>query len=788
MLANYTNGGMHMLKRNFGRTVSCLLIVIIFCGLNCIPVNVKAAESIAVTGLKLSIGSKKVTKKTYSMSVGNSKNLKVTAKPAEAASLAVFSSSDTSVATVDEAGKITALRPGTAKITVTISSSKYKKTTAWFKVKVKTPDYYKVSATGNEIYDGERRETEFNVKYAECLGLEFWSEGELSVEFPAEGVIIRSILVKNTSSVSRGFGIRDIVDDSFSGSFLKYVRQFGSTTHPNGASFVPLAPGEEIMVEINASPDNSLNDGKTHNLSGDLTIKVPFEVFENEVARPVSVQVELKHKVTYLSKDILRTEKYKTATVKGTVLDPFGNPVSGAKVRLASRIADETQELITGKDGKYEFKIYPYKSAFSGAWREASLYVSADGYIDKGVIVYPKTGKTTTIDPTLFYRENEYTYEQTAAVDIGIQGYEYDTDNKSIAVFVPFHTGLPYEQIADRLKITATDFDGKVLFTYDLPQEIPYVDVSSDGKYTVALVNKGGLDEGYSIVILNKSGKKVYSTDDTDLPTVEKFGVTSDPRKSITRCAALSPDGNYLLASSAGGYVWYIDWKNNKVLWTDYLYGQIRNIKFSADGSEVYISSGTGYLYAFGSSGSLKWKTFIHSWATKMEITDKYVIAATKNAGDNVTCIKRKTGKIQWTYPEQQGAAMGFSVSPDEKYIWIGFFASTAYNSNSSSVYDLATGRIVSTYDMVVAMGGEYTKDGKLFVTKDRNSFTVYNAKSGEKLYSDRIAEQDDYSGCFAITANTDGSKVIVSMNTDTEHSYYGKTYYYKLKGKKKIK
>ena len=776
-----------MLKRRFEKTISYVLIIFVFLGLNTTPLKVSAAESTDVAGLKISIGSKKVTKKTYSMSVGNSKALKVTAKPKEAASVATYKSSDNSIATVSKDGKVTALRPGTAKITVTISSLKYKKTTTWVKIKVKTPDYYKVNATGNEIYDGERKETAYNVKYAECLGLEFWSEGDWSVTFPAEGAIVRKILVKNTSNESRGFCIRDIVDDGYSGSYTKYVKQFTSTIHPNGAAFIPLAPGEEIVVEVNVSPDNSLNDGKTHNLSGNLNIKVPFEVFENEVARPVSVQVELKNKVSYISGDLLRSGKYKTAAVTGTVLDPYGKPVSGAKVRLVSRAADETQEYITGADGKFDFRIYAYKTSYSGAWREAALYVSADGYIDKGVIVYPKTGKTVTIDATLYYKEYEYVYDHTATVDIGIQGYEYDTDNKSIAVFAPFHTGLPYEQIADRVKLTATDFDGKELFTYKLPQEIPYVDVSSDGKYTVALVNIGAMDEGYRIVILDRSGKEVYSTDDTELPTIEKFGVTSETRRAITRCAALSPDGNYLLASTASGYVWYIDWKNNKVLWTDYLHGQVRNIKFSDDGSEVYISAGTGYLFAYSASGKLKWQTFVQSWATKMLVTDKYIITATKNAGDNIICIKRKTGKILWSYPEQQGAAMGLSVTPDEKYLWVGFFAATAYNVNASSVYDLTTGQIVSTYDMVVAMGGEYTQDGKLFITKDRSGFAVYNALSGEKLFGDRIAEQDDYSGSYAITANTDGSKIIVTMNTDTEHSCYGKTYYYSLKDKKKV-
>ncbi|MBR6397250.1 MAG: PQQ-binding-like beta-propeller repeat protein [Lachnospiraceae bacterium] len=777
-----------MLNRRFCKVVSCLLILSVVLGLGVIPSKVSAAGTTAVTGLKISVGSKDVTKTTYSMAVGKKKTLTVSAKPKAAAQVATFKSSDTSIVTVSSAGKVSALRPGTAKITVTISSSKYKKTTTWVKIKVKTPDYYKVNESGNEAYDGERKKPKYNNKVCEALGLEFWTDEDVSVTFPAEGDIIRNILVKNTSGENRGFSVRDVPDDAYTGSYTKYVKQYSSNAHPNLA-WNPLAPGELAVIEVNLSFDNSLNDGKTHNISGDLSFYLPVDVFKDEVSRPVEARVTLNQKVSYISKDLLTGKKYKDATVKGKVLDAFGKPVSGAKVTLVNRYADESQEVTTGKDGTYQFKTNAYKLAYSGMWREQGLYFSAPGYIEKGVMVYPKTGKTVTIDPTLYYKEYEYIYERTKSVDIGLQGYEYDTDNETIAVFAPFHTGLPQEQIADRIKLTATDFDGNVLFTYKLPQEIPYVDVSSDGQYTVALVNARSNDS-YKIAIVDKTGKEVYSTDDTELPKVTKFGVyTEDPRKDISRCAALSDDGNYLVAATNGGYVWYIDWKNNKVLWAEYIYGQVRNIKFSPDGSEVYILAGTGYTYAFNTStGAVNWKSFVHSWAVKMIVTEKYIVVTTKNAGTNITCLERKTGKVVWEYAGQQGAPMGFSVSPDEKYLWTGYFTSAAFDANASSVFDLDRGKIVAAYNKVVVMGGEYTKDGKLFVQKDRTGFSVHNAKSGELLYSDRIAKEEDYSGSHAITANTDGSRIIVTMNTDIKNTCYCKTYYYKLTKKKKVK
>jgi uncharacterized protein YjdB len=60
------------------------------------------------------------------LKVGKTAILKVKATPAKATNLLVkFSSSKKSVLSVDKAGKITALKKGTAKVTVKIGKKKY---------------------------------------------------------------------------------------------------------------------------------------------------------------------------------------------------------------------------------------------------------------------------------------------------------------------------------------------------------------------------------------------------------------------------------------------------------------------------------------------------------------------------------------------------------------------------------------------------------------------------------------------------------------------------------------
>lgn len=104
-----------------------------------------AASKTAVKSLRLSVGSRNVTNKTYSMDVKDKATLKITANPTAAGKNAAFKSSDSSVASVSKKGVITARKAGAANITVTVSSKRYRTTSTWVTVYVrpeasKTPD------------------------------------------------------------------------------------------------------------------------------------------------------------------------------------------------------------------------------------------------------------------------------------------------------------------------------------------------------------------------------------------------------------------------------------------------------------------------------------------------------------------------------------------------------------------------------------------------------------------------------------------------------------------------
>lgn len=101
-------------------------------------VMAKGSKTNTIKFVSLSIGNKKVTKKTYKMKQGEKKKLKVAVSPKKGKKSIKYATSNKKVATVSKSGTITAKKAGTAKIKVTVKAGKAKKTT-WMKVRVIKP-------------------------------------------------------------------------------------------------------------------------------------------------------------------------------------------------------------------------------------------------------------------------------------------------------------------------------------------------------------------------------------------------------------------------------------------------------------------------------------------------------------------------------------------------------------------------------------------------------------------------------------------------------------------------
>lgn len=110
----------------------------------------KAAGARAVNAATVHIGSKNVTKKTHTLTAGESARLKVTASPAQALKSISYASKNKRIAAVDKNGKVTAKRAGIARINITVTGKNNEKLSTWVKIKV-TKRQSASSGGGNHV-------------------------------------------------------------------------------------------------------------------------------------------------------------------------------------------------------------------------------------------------------------------------------------------------------------------------------------------------------------------------------------------------------------------------------------------------------------------------------------------------------------------------------------------------------------------------------------------------------------------------------------------------------------
>lgn len=627
-----------------------------------------------------------------------------------------------------------------------------------------------LNITNNDVYDGKRKEFNFNNLVGEYGGLEIYNEGNQTFCLNFDGAVNVKGLVKNVTDRPLGFTLQDV---TIKGEFAKHEESREVISHPNGAANYVLQPGEEKIIQLDYALFRWTNEDTTESFIYNFKLGV------NEESGDYSeYDVSFEETVKYISNDTLMSNEYMNAVVEGRIVDRNGNPIANADVEVASPFIELMNKIQTNENGEYSITVIGAVNSFSNAWRENALIVEKEGYNKRYIPIYPKSNQKVTADVTLYERENEYIYEEVKAIDVGLQAYEYDTNQSDIISFVPFHTGYNSKEVADKIRLTTTDFDGNIYYEYSLPNEIPYVDVSEDGQYTV-VANNFNDRGGFEIVILDRSGKEVYKTH--DLKAVDKKYAPKQENIDIglSRCFQLSNDNKYLVASDADGDIWFIDWQNDKVLWSDYQFGQVRNIKFDKDSDTFYLSTGGGDLFCYDFDGKVKWKADSQSWATKMIITGNFVVLTTKCGGTNLFVFDKYDGRLVWDYPTAQGN-MALAISPDEKYLWYGAHSSSSYSKIGSSIFDLYTGELLGMLNGQNCVAGQFSKGGSKIAVKRGGDVAVYDARNGILLWNTRICDGDSVQNC-SVAINEDGSKFAVSMNEKYEGNY-GIVHYFALK------
>lgn len=115
--------------------------------------SVEAVGKNALRSVTVRIDNKKVAKKTYTLEIGKSKNLRVSVSPKAAVKSIRYKSKNAQIATVNKKGKVTAKKKGTAKIEITATGKNNRKKTTWVKIKAVNPTVKSISVQidGKEV-------------------------------------------------------------------------------------------------------------------------------------------------------------------------------------------------------------------------------------------------------------------------------------------------------------------------------------------------------------------------------------------------------------------------------------------------------------------------------------------------------------------------------------------------------------------------------------------------------------------------------------------------------------
>ncbi len=623
--------------------------------------------------------------------------------------------------------------------------------------------------------------------------IEIWGDELQKLTFPLENVPIRTIVVKNT-------GINDLrvhmEEPTASGSAAMYFPTgSGTTTIFPQPTYLYLAGGEEARALVVADYGFDARETDTDAATAELllTTSVTIEKLASPGVYSVLAKetMALKSEITLLSEDIMRRGNSKIA---GYVVDEAtGAPMSDVPVTLWTAYAQQ-QEVRTDQSGWFCFDVYAYKQAYSGMWTTYSLTANilsedyganspmppVDGYGQARMVVPAVEGETVGVTVKLPAQAQSLSYTRTSEMDIDVAAYSFfASDDGNTIAYISFHSELPEADRRQRSRLTVTDKEGKLLFTKMLPDETPAVDVTPDGQLIATVLDAGGAD-GSVPVVYDREGNEVYRVE--DLPQAEsKWMETGRHAGYQIREVRLSDDGRYFAAADANmGEFWLIDRETDRIVWSTFLFGQIRSIRFDENDSLLYLSSGDGYIYCYTIGGELVWKSYVGTWATDMEVSEHYIAATIKASGFSLSLIDKKTGKNIWYYPAGFRGS-GVRISPDETMIWWGNDIAGGKSSADNLVIGI-DGRPLYDLGSGGAQMAGFTADSKYLAVKNGTSAGVFD-RNGQLVWIEKIVtnEGENMSAInFTLYISPDGKFLVTAMNNDSSFRGLGKLYFYK--------
>ena len=578
--------------------------------------------------------------------------------------------------------------------------------------------------------------------------------------WPLDKIIKHKFIVKNsgTTSLTADFTI-SVIDpfDQVLGSITPEPTRLYLDPNENGTIIVKF---DEKWGKLPASTSDSNPDPGEY----ERTIRVTFTDFNTQDTK--SFDYVLKY--TVLNKNSISGD----FKVSGKVVDEYNQPLSGVNVILTT--GNWETEVTTSSNGQFNFPGVPERDDWLIVASD-NITVSIETKCDsrppdppcplppkKRAFAFVETSKT---DYTLVLKEPilESTYKSSIQIntDMGFWTGDVD-DNEQYVVLI---NGMENwgTVSASESKLYLFTLDGELKWTYDMIWEGWSTDISPDGKY-VGFVNSNCGDKN-----IQNCEFGIISVENGDVLWTKKFKdvtVTEHPELS-TKEIEFSNNSAYVAVGGVDGTLIMYDRVTSEILWTKFLYGQIRGVEFEKTDKFVYVGTGDRNAYKLNiNDGSIVWTADIGSWpyvgAFKLS-NDESLLASGGKYGD-LTVVNTSDGSIHM-FVDMIDIVSWLDFSPDDKYLVAG-----GGGQYATTLYDLTTGEKIWRIPKY-SHQGSFSADGKFIIMGDTH-LNIVDINGNDLQQELQISEDGCRPGCGGIfTYISNDGKTIIYTHRDMDTS-----------------
>jgi len=566
---------------------------------------------------------------------------------------------------------------------------------------------------------------------------------------PLDKIIKHKFTVKNS-------GNKSLVID-FDGKIIKPFKQALGSVTPEPKKLY-LEPGETGTVIAkfdekwgklpNFIPESNPKSGKFQR-------KIEWTLKDTKTNKKKKFYVTIEFIV--LDEDQIKGD----LKVSGKVIDENGNPKSETEVELST--GNWKTLTMTKENGSFSFPGVPMRNDWLLTATEGLITDDEEPCVPEPApgpacpqppqkrafaFVTPDKSEYTLIlkDPKL---KGSYEIIKSAKTDIGFWTGDVDEKENYVLLINGMENWNKVPESDSKLYLFT--LDGDLIWTHDLTWEGWNADLSSDGKYA-AFVTSGCSKKPKCPfgVLETATGKPLW------IKQSKKITVTEHPQLD-TKEIQISNDNKYLAIGGIDGTLILFELETGKILWTQFIYGQIRGILFDKNDEFIYAGAGDRNAYKLKvEDGSIIWKADIGSWpyvgAFKLS-NDENLLASGGKYGD-LAVIQTKDGKVHW-YEDMNDIVSWLDFSPDGKYLVAG-----GGGQYATTLYKVDNGKKIWRIEGFTHQG-KFSPDGKYIMMGDKNIrlVDIY----GNDLAKVEFSEDGCRPGCGGIFAyvSKDGSKII---------------------------